>query len=119
MGCGGCTCAVACQAAELHLRRAAGGVASSRAGKGHLCGEPSGTGERDETQNHLPRLQRGYGVDPFAGEIRGMSQHDTRYAAGDAKPSRFMHTLTDTGTVRAFMCSDCGLIRLYGDPDAA
>jgi hypothetical protein len=49
----------------------------------------------------------------------GMSQHDTRYAAGDAKPSRFMHTLTDTGTVRAFMCSDCGLIRLYGDPDAA
>jgi hypothetical protein len=44
---------------------------------------------------------------------------ETHYAAGEAKPSWFWKQFRIAGTVRAFMCADCGLIRLYGDPEAA
>ena len=44
---------------------------------------------------------------------------EPHYAAADAKPSRFWKQFRIAGTVRAFMCADCGLIRLYGDPEAA
>ena len=45
-------------------------------------------------------------------------QGEPHYAAAEAKPSRFWHEFRIAGTVRAFMCADCGLIRLYGDPEA-
>ena len=49
----------------------------------------------------------------------GSEEGEPHYAAAAAKPSRFWHEFRIAGTVRAFMCADCGLIRLYGDPEAA
>lgn len=49
----------------------------------------------------------------------GLAQGEPRYAAAEAEPSWFLHLIPSAGTVRAFMCADCGLIRLYGDPDGA
>jgi hypothetical protein len=46
-------------------------------------------------------------------------QGETHYAADEAEPSRFWHEFRIAGTVRAFICADCGLIRLYGEPEAA
>jgi hypothetical protein len=50
-------------------------------------------------------------------KAHGLSAQEVEYGSLGAKPSFWTGRVPIMGKVRAFMCSECGLIKQYGVPE--
>lgn len=48
---------------------------------------------------------------------QGLTPQEAEYGPLGAKPAFWSGKVPVAGKIRGFMCSDCGLIKLYGVPD--